>query len=350
MNSSEFLEKLAISVSLGQSLEALTRPLLVLLEDLTGLESTYLTTIDEDAGTQHVLFARNVHTLQIPEDLTVPWHDTLCKRALEEGRPYTDDVSACWGDSDAAQALGIRTYLSAAVYVGERELYGTLCAASSRRQSVDARAQRVLGMFARLIGQQVERERLVAELRAANLRLSGAAFTDALTGLPNRRALLEALERELAQGARTGATVIVCFTDLDDFKSVNDLHGHAVGDAFLTAMGERLRECLPDAACIARYGGDEFVVVEPGPAPGEAADAAGRELAQRVEAATRHRFDCLGVQLDYGGASAGAVVVAPGEGSAEGVLRRADDAMYRAKQARRRRNGHTRRSTDRARG
>ena len=71
-----------------------------MLEEVTGLESTYLTTIDLEAGTQSILYARNSKTLLIPENLTVPWQDTLCKRALDEGKPYTDDVSACWSDSD----------------------------------------------------------------------------------------------------------------------------------------------------------------------------------------------------------------------------------------------------------
>lgn len=76
---------LAESLENARSLEELVRPLLELLEATTGLESTYMTTIDEQAGVQHILFARNSDRLQIPEGLSVPWNDTLCKRALEEG-------------------------------------------------------------------------------------------------------------------------------------------------------------------------------------------------------------------------------------------------------------------------
>jgi diguanylate cyclase len=70
---------LAVSVARARTLEELVRPLLEMLEAITGLESTYLTTIDEEAGVQHVLFARNTHTLQIPEGMSVPWKSTLCK-------------------------------------------------------------------------------------------------------------------------------------------------------------------------------------------------------------------------------------------------------------------------------
>ena len=98
---------LADTLTTATSLEGLVRPLLELLEVASGLESTYMTTIDETVGVQHVLYSRNSRSLIIPEGLTVPWGDTLCKRALEEGRSYTDDVAGCWGDSDAAQALGV---------------------------------------------------------------------------------------------------------------------------------------------------------------------------------------------------------------------------------------------------
>jgi len=192
---SDLLARLSESVSGAQSLEALTRPLLSLLEEVTALESTYLTTIDLDAGTQHIVYARNSRTLQIPEGLTVPWEDTLCKRALDEGRMYTDNVGECWGDSQAAAALGIETYLSMPVYAGQGALYGTLCAASSERRHVDDQSRRVLALFASLIGAQIERERLLKQLLDANAQLSNLATTDPLTGLFNRRALLEGLPR-----------------------------------------------------------------------------------------------------------------------------------------------------------
>ena len=108
-----FIARLSDSLVGAHSLEELVRPLLELLEAVTGLESTYMTAIDEVAGLQHILYARNTRRLQIPEGLSVPWDDTLCKRALDEGRMYTDDVADCWGDSDAARALRRRLSRSA---------------------------------------------------------------------------------------------------------------------------------------------------------------------------------------------------------------------------------------------
>ena len=106
------LAELSASLQAAKSVEQLTRPLLDMLGAVTGLESTYLTSIDPDEDQQHVRYARNVGALQIPEGLSVPWSDTLCKRALEEGRMSTSDVGACWPDSDAARQLGIQTYVS----------------------------------------------------------------------------------------------------------------------------------------------------------------------------------------------------------------------------------------------
>src|SRR4249919_3225449 len=106
----ELMVQLAEWVPAARTLEELARPLLEMLQAVTWLESTYLTTIDEVGGVQHVLFANNSSQMQIPEGLSVPWGDTLCKRALDEGRAYTDDVAECWRDSGAARELGIQTY------------------------------------------------------------------------------------------------------------------------------------------------------------------------------------------------------------------------------------------------
>lgn len=113
---------LAETLGRARTLEALVRPLLEALEAITGMESTYLTSIDETAGRQTVLFARNTQAMQIPESLTVPWGDTLCRRALDEGRMHTDDVPSLWGDSEEARTLGIHSYISAPVRMEDGHL------------------------------------------------------------------------------------------------------------------------------------------------------------------------------------------------------------------------------------
>lgn len=331
------LDQLTTSVASAQTVEELTRPLLEMLEDVSGLESTYLTVIDEARGVQHILYARNTRQMQIPEGLTVPWHDTLCKRALDEGRPFTSNVAACWGDSEAARALGIQTYASTAVHARDGALYGTLCAASAAEHALTPRTERVLTLFARLIGQQVEREQLMQQLLNANAQLASTAATDPLTGLPNRRALTEALQRLLAQGRRQDMGVLIAFLDLDGFKAINDTHGHEVGDRFLVDVAQRLRAVLRAEDFVARFGGDEFVVIGPGPLVGDAVRGAEYAFGQRLARATQGVYTVPGGRIDYDGASVGVITVQPHQGTdAAEALRQADQVMYQAKLSRRR--------------
>ena len=329
---SDLLARLADSVTRSNGLESLTRPLLELLESITGLESTYLTTIDLAQGRQRVRFARNAGELQIPEGIEVPWEDTLCRRALEGGSCAVDDVPERWGDSDAARALGITSYVTTPVRAADGELLGTLCAASSRRRAVDAEARKVLELFARLIAQQIEREALLSRLQAANEELAAHASTDALTGLPNRRAVRELLASRLRHANVQGRRLHLGFVDLDGFKRINDQHGHAAGDRFLQAMAGRLAGVLRQGDVVARYGGDEFVVLFDTPADHGAAEL---HLAERLEAASQGRFDLGDLVLDYPGASVGVVSSLPGEADVDALIARADAAMYARKQARR---------------
>lgn len=327
------LVRLAESVGSARTFEELVRPLLEMLEATTGLESTYLTTVDEAAGVQRILYSHNTAQLQIPEGLVVPWADTLCKRALEEGLSYTDDVASHWGDSAAARELGIQTYASVAVCTEDGHLYGTLCAASNTRQPLDDRAGHVLRLFSRLIAQHVDRERLVERLHALNSELATAALIDPLTGLSNRRALMPELGRMLARVQRDDRALMVAFIDLDDFKSINDQHGHDAGDRFLIAIAARLLACLRAGDLVARIGGDEFVVAAT--LPRENTEGSAHVLEQRLIAATRGRFDIGDRPFDYRGASVGVVLARNGEVDGESVLALADAAMYEIKRARR---------------
>lgn len=327
-----FLDRLAAAVSDSNDLESLVRPLLGLLESVTGMESTYLTMIDLQRNVQRIVFARNTRDLNIPEGLEVPWGDTLCKRAIDEGRPYVDDVASCWGDSEAARAMGIVTYLSEPVHVEAGQLYGTLCAASGQRASVSHDTRRLLQMFSQLIARQLERDRLLARLKDENYAFRRYALSDPLTGIPNRRALMNELTRALANAGRAGKAVHVAFIDLDGFKAINDQHGHDTGDRFLIEIAKALSKGLRAGDFVARYGGDEFVMFGPATsephAPGRAA------IRKRIESQTTGKFAIGSMELDYGGASVGVVTSDVNEFDCKAILARADAAMYEAKKIR----------------
>jgi diguanylate cyclase (GGDEF)-like protein len=492
------LEKLAKSVNHAHSLEELSRPILELLHRITRLESTYLTTIDEKRGLQHVLYARNVGDLTIPEGLDVAWGEALCRRALEEKQFLTQDVPARWGDSDTARALGIKTYLSTPVYTEDGALYGTLCGASAKSVCVTNDVQEVLQLFALLIANHVDRERhmkaanarvVAAEARAgdmqlvagisalcleyeelepllqkvaayfkvrkcwsravpfiihqnqlrvleestpeiesvikvallyrekssgkhaeaikdvltkslqsagwdsdaaldlisastgidlqggillhaqkgigrpmseqsliyscsnalalfveryrehalleaANVQLKQHAMTDPLTGLPNRRYLVEEMGRMIARINRTGETLYVAFVDLDNFKKINDSYGRDVGDQFLQALAACLSRTVRSNDIVARYGGDEFVMAAIGNNPITGMEEAA--LADRITRAMSGEIKLRDLSLQYDGPSVG-VITWQGNVTADPdlILKEADKVMYTSKMARR---------------
>lgn len=316
--------------------EQLARPLLSILHAVTGMESTYVTQVDLDNDVQHVTFSHNTASMQIPEGLSVPWEDTLCKRALDSGHTYTPDVPACWGDSVAAQALGIQTYVSVPVRTHDGRLLGTLCATSASKQALPDKAEPILHLFSSLLGTFMEREDLLSHLQEANARLSSMALTDALTGLPNRRAILDALPRMLEQAERDGRPVLVGSIDLDGFKSINDTFGHQAGDLFLWAIGQRLAGVLRGEDMLGRLGGDEFVVLAHGALDSVTSlQQQASTLQQRLFQASCGEFDLSCARIAYDGASVGVVALEAASLSAEAALMLADAAMYREKQARR---------------
>ena len=166
---------------------------------------------------------------------------------------------------------------------------------------------------------------LVVGLGRARVEAAMAARTDALTGLPNRRAIDEVLARGAAHAARHGNPLSILMVDLDHFKSVNDLHGHGVGDTVLREAADVLRDAGRDEDVAGRWGGEEFLVVLQGIGLEGAAAAAERLRAaiaaiDITDGRTRVRVT----------ASIGVALLAEG-GDPEDLLRDADTALYRAK-------------------
>ena len=159
---------------------------------------------------------------------------------------------------------------------------------------------------------------------AAEEQLRRQALYDELTGIPNKALLRDRLEHALERAERSdNRAVAVLFADLDQFKLVNDSFGHAAGDELLRQVAERLQAVVRNGDTVARFGGDEFVVVAE-----DTGEDAAREMAERVLATFAEPF-VLDSQRAYVSASIG-VVSAPA-GTADDLLRFADAAMYDAK-------------------
>lgn len=189
---------------------------------------------------------------------------------------------------------------------------------------------RVLGQaYNRLLDRLQERDRALArelaERTEAQARLSLATHQDPVTELHNRQYFQQAVERTLA-ARRGGAQVAVMFIDLDDFKRVNDAHGHALGDGVLREVSRRITGTLRKSDTVCRLGGDEFAVILT--VAGGADEAVG--VAAKLLAALSLPMRVSGHDV-FVGASIGIALAVPGEIDPVEMLRRADLAMYQAK-------------------
>ncbi|MDQ1710409.1 MAG: hypothetical protein QOG49_1794 [Frankiaceae bacterium] len=161
--------------------------------------------------------------------------------------------------------------------------------------------------------------------RRLEVDLAHQTTHDALTGLPNRVLLSDRLPSAIERAARSATSIAVLFVDLDRFKLVNDSLGHDAGDVVLRAAAQRLLSVVRPVDTVARFGGDEFVVVL------EGVDRDGAvQAAERLIAAFREPIEVDGRRLDVG-ASIG-ISVSSGGDTPEAILRDADAAMYRAKE------------------
>ncbi len=175
-------------------------------------------------------------------------------------------------------------------------------------------------------------ERDITQRKQAESKIQQLAFYDAMTNLPNRQLLLDRLEQHIASSIRTHHAGAVLFIDLDNFKSLNDTHGHDVGDLLLKEVARRIVECVRDTDTVSRLGGDEFVVV---------IDQLEEDLQQ---AAVQARAVCekilnsfevpfkLNQYVHHSSPSIGVTLFNhESPTSVDELLRRADLAMYKAK-------------------
>jgi diguanylate cyclase (GGDEF)-like protein/PAS domain S-box-containing protein len=165
----------------------------------------------------------------------------------------------------------------------------------------------------------------VSERKAAEERLERQALHDELTTLPNRRLLRDRISQALARAERDGCLVAVVFLDLDRFKLINDSWGHAEGDKVLIAIADRLRAVVRGSDTVARFGGDEFVIVREGIMSSEDVSGYLARLTREVQ-----RPIVLGSNELIVNASMG-VALGGSEDTPEALLRDADAAMYKAK-------------------
>jgi diguanylate cyclase (GGDEF)-like protein len=213
-------------------------------------------------------------------------------------------------DADACRKVGARS-LVVVPLVHAGEAAGVLKVYSAQRAAVGDDEARVLALLGNVIGTGLAR----AELHDT---LAEHAHTDALTGLANRRSWDDQLGRALAHAARSHETVSVAVCDVDRLKQVNDLEGHAAGDALIRAVARCLGDGARAADLLARIGGDEFALLLPGADHDAAAEVVGR----------------LTARLPAGRSVSVGIAEWDGRESGEELLARADARMYERKRHR----------------
>ena len=214
----------------------------------------------------------------------------------------------------AGLAIGLVVPMVAADATTALELFG------SHPYAVDAQTLESLRVIALQIAQYKQR-------KLAERSLRFMASHDELTGLFNRAALQHELARAIKRSNRHQKQFAVIFVDLDRFKHINDTLGHGVGDEMIKICGERLTALLREADVVARFGGDEFVLLLENLS--SANDAA--MLAEKVLACCAEPFFIAGRELNVS-ASVGVSIYPDNGGDAEALLKNADTAMYRAKE------------------
>lgn len=324
-------------------LEQVARPLLLLAQDISGVESTFVTSIHWDVLRQSILVASNQSALEVEEGVALDWQDSMCRSLRSFGVVQSCSVGVDVAATPWAVANGIQTFFAMPIVVDEITI-GTVCGASQKKivladaqlDSIRLIAEAMQGLLA------AERDTASVYARAEAAELAAAealvvakrqaihaqemerlAYTDALTGLPNRRAFMARWERELARSACRDYRIGLILLDADRFKAVNDSEGHAMGDAVLRAISATLMVVARPPDVVARLGGDEFAVFS------THADGAHLEqLAEKI--ATQFQVFATELKVD----TTLSIGMASSEHcSRDRMLVGADEALYRSKAA-----------------
>lgn len=266
------------------------------------------------------------------DELTFPYHvdgyetappqrrdaGSLSGEVIRTGRPLVLNA----GPGERPDASGRATAWLGVPLIGQA---GTLGALAVQSHSADVeygeKDVELLQYVATQVAAAIERKRLENWLQHA-------ALHDALTGLPNRELFRDRLENALALARRDGGRLAVLFIDLDLFKSVNDTHGHAIGDLLLEEVGRRIKGCVRESDTVARLGGDEFLVLLTGMGYPEQT----LMVADKVRARLAQPFELEGNRVSIS-PSIG-IAAYPDHGREyEQLMRCADEAMYGAKKS-----------------
>jgi diguanylate cyclase (GGDEF)-like protein len=224
-------------------------------------------------------------------------------------------------------ARGYRMYCGANLVSANGHHIGSLCVLDTAPRQVDPATVAILDKLARQVMSLVELRARTSALESAYERLHELATVDELTGLLNRRALMEQLQVEIERGRRLALPFALVLLDLDNFKRLNDSSGHLMGDAVLRGVGALLRDRLRVTDTAGRYGGEELCLLLPGTET-EAAVALANMLRQAIAATM---FMSMGAEAQVSASFGVSVWRHDAAIGPDQLIEQADRALYRAK-------------------
>jgi len=298
-------------------MEHVARPLLELMQRISGLETTFITRIDWTAQRQEVVLALNTSDeLEVAERSELDWTDSMCRWAFLSGKEQSSDVPGDFPGSRGADRLGMQTFFAVPILSDDEKVMGTACGASRDVVPLSDETLALMRLVCKSLSHQMQTE-------VAARAMEVLALTDGLTGLANQRGFTSRFEEELARSGRHDYLIAVLRLDVDRFKDVNDTHGHEAGDRVLKSLSATMRRVSRIEDVAARPGGDEFILVVP------YADAAAAQLV-----AARIRAELAEAMLDLeGGCTVSIGIASSAETPRRELMAAADRALYQAKKS-----------------
>jgi diguanylate cyclase (GGDEF)-like protein len=302
-----------------------------------------LALLEDDGETVLAHWARSEsHSVQIKAGYARTIKGSSLATIIETGEPRViNDLERYLEEHPASSSTrlaveeGIRSSLTCPL-VAMGKPVGFLFFSSMDKNTYEQIHQRLFRQIAGLLSSILEKSRLYEELLRVNAELVEArealkhqATHDGLTGLLNRSAILEMMEKELARARRAGTSFVTIMIDVDNFKHLNDTYGHPAGDEVLREVARRLEYVARRGDSVGRYGGEEFLVVLSHESIPDAEKVAERYRAQIASKPMHVGSQMLTVTISVGAGIRGDLATA----SSGDLLKVADDALYRAKAA-----------------
>jgi len=300
-----------------ESFEEASREVLDFLHQRFGFDLWMVTRVQED---DWIILQASDHGYGVTDGTVLRWADSFCSR-MTQGKgpmiaPRSEQIEA-YAHAPIGQQLKIGAYMGVPLRHPDGRLFGTMCAIDPNpRDDIDQGDLPLLELLARLLSTILSDEIEAIEHQHRMQRVFSDSRTDSLTGLPNRRAWDETMQREGERLRQIGGYASIFIVDLDDLKAVNDSRGHQAGDELIRTAASVLEAAIRNNDFVARIGGDEFGIV----ATDEQA-IEDEKLLQRM----REKL----AEADVS-ASIGAATWRPGQTLME-TWEKADAAMYREK-------------------